>query len=146
MMISIGQKHFIESEYIVEILRAVNFRRDRTAHTAAESAMLIDATGGRSVKSIIRLKSNHIVLSSLGADTLKSRLEKDIHLPGSGKRALLRRNQKKRHPRESKPCDFNDRRIEPDRRHFSYTLVVPERRSGTERRNKNGNLDCERKN
>jgi len=146
MMISIGQKHFIESGYVVEILRAVNFRRDSTAHTAADSALLIDATGGRSVKSMIRLKSNHLVLSSLGADTLKSRLGKDIHLPGSRKRALLRRKRKKKHPRESKPGDFNDRRIETDRRHFSYTLVVPERRSGTERRNQNGSFDCERKN
>lgn len=146
MMISIGQKHFIESDYIVEILRAVNFRRNRTAHTGADSAMLIDATDGRSVKSIIRLKSSHIVLSSLGADTLKSRLKKDLHLPGSAKRALLRRRPKIKPPRESKPCDFNDRRIEPERRHFSYTLVVPERRSGTERRNKNGNFDFERKN
>jgi regulator of extracellular matrix RemA (YlzA/DUF370 family) len=146
MMISIGQKHFIESDYIVDILRAVNFRRDRAAHTAAGSAMMIDATGGQSVRSIIRLKSSHIVLSSLGADTLKSRLGKEIHCPESGKRALLRRRPKKKHPRETKPCDFNDRRIEPDRRHFSYTLVVPDRRSGTERRNKNGNFDCERKN
>jgi extracellular matrix regulatory protein A len=147
MMISIGQKHFIESEYIVEVLGAVNFRRGGTSHTAVENGMLIDATGGRRVKSIIRLKSNHIVLSSLGADTLKSRIKKDIHLPVSGKRAQSSgRRHKKKLLRESKPPELNDRRLGPDRRHFSYTVYFPERRSGGERRNESGRFARDRKN
>ena len=135
-MISIGQKHFIESEYIVEILSVVDCRRDKAAHTAAETGMLIDATAGKRAKSIVKLKSKHIVLSSLRAETLKSRLEKKFCLSASRKRDLLRRKHQKKYPNDSRSSEYDDRRIEPDRRHFSYTLHVPERRSGTERRKK----------
>jgi regulator of extracellular matrix RemA (YlzA/DUF370 family) len=138
MMISIGNKHFIESEYIVEILRAGDTRRDTLVHSAAGTGMLIDASEGRRIKSIIKLKSRHIVLSALGVETLKSKIGKNIHSGGSGNRARFLRKPKKRYSRPSNPSEFDDRRMEPDRRHFSYTYYVPERRSGIERRNKNG--------
>lgn len=143
MMISIGNKHFIESKYIVEILGAMDTQRDRTKHRAAASGMLIDATGGRRAKSIIKLKSRHVVLSALAAETLKSRLEKNTHSALSGKRPKSRHNHKKKYLRESKPSEFDDRRLEPDRRRFSYTQYVPERRSGIERRAKNGKFQHE---
>jgi extracellular matrix regulatory protein A len=143
MMISIGNKHFIESEYIVEILRAEEARRDTLSHLAAATGMLIDASEGRRIKSIIKLKSRHIVLSALGVDTLKSRLGKNIHSGGSGNRAKFRRKAPKKNSLPSTPSEFDDRRIESDRRHFSYTHYIPERRSGTERRNKNGNFQRE---
>ena len=138
MMISIGNKHFIESEYIVEILRAGDTRRDTLVHSAAGTGMLIDASEGRRIKSIIKLKSRHIVLSALGVDTLKSKLEKSSHSVVTGNRAIYKRKPKKKYARASKSPAVDDRRIEPDRRHFFYTYYVPERRSGTERRNKNG--------
>jgi extracellular matrix regulatory protein A len=136
MMISIGNKHFIESENIVEVLRAGDARREAIARSAAGTGMLIDATAGRRIKSIIKLKSRHIVLSALSVETLRSRLEKNIHSGGSGNGAVFRRKPEKKHSHPSKPSESDDRRIEPDRRHFSYTHYIPERRSGTERRNK----------
>ena len=145
MMISIGKKHFIESEYIVEILKSGDTRRNKIAPAAAETGLLIDASDGRGIKSIIKLKSRHIVLSALSVETLKSRIEKNIHSPATGNKVIFRRKRKKKYSRESKPSEPDDRRIDPDRRHFSYTYYVPERRSGTERRNTNGKFQRERK-
>ena len=76
MMISIGHKHFIEANYIVAILKASDTRAAIITLAAAGSGMLVNATGGRRIRSIIKLKGKQIVLSSLGAETLKSRLGK----------------------------------------------------------------------
>jgi regulator of extracellular matrix RemA (YlzA/DUF370 family) len=138
MMISIGNKHFIESGYVVEILNPHRLRAANMIQTAAESGMLINATSGRRIRSIIKLKSMHIVLSALGVETLKSRLGKITVLPSApGNNDMLRCNPKN-NARESRPSDFDNRRIEPDRRHFSYTHYLPERRSGVERRSNIG--------
>jgi regulator of extracellular matrix RemA (YlzA/DUF370 family) len=146
MMISIGYKHFIESGYIVEILNPNRLRATKMMHTAAESGMLINATSGRRIRSIIKLKSRHIVLSALGVETLKSRLGKSPVLPSAPRNIdILRLKQKKNDASESKPSEFENRRIELDRRHFSYTYYLPERRSGVERRSKNGKFQRERK-
>jgi len=69
-LISIGHKHFIESDNIVEILKASDTRAAIITHPAAESGRLIDATDGRRTRSIIKLKSKHIVLSALGVKTV----------------------------------------------------------------------------
>lgn len=135
MMISIGHRYFIESGYIVEILKASDTRADRIAHTAAESEMLINATGGRRVRSTIKLKSRHIVLSALGVEALKSRPENIILSSALSNRDILGRKQKN-HANESNRPEFDNRRIEPDRRRFSYTQHIPERRSAAGRRRK----------
>jgi len=145
MMISIGDKHFIESEYIVEILRAVGIRRDRITRAAAATGLLIDATAGRRIKSIIKLKSRHLVLSALEVETLKARLGNINFSTAPGQSDIFRPKPKKNYSRESKPSEFDDRRMESDRRHFSYTLHIPERRCGAERRKKNGKFQRERK-
>ena len=100
-MISIGDKHFIESKYIVEILRAVDTRADRVTHTAAESGFLINVTGERRIRSIIKLKSKHVVLSALKVETLKSRLGDSIFPSVPGNSDILRRRNKKKFARES---------------------------------------------
>jgi hypothetical protein len=41
---------------------------------------------------------------------------------------------------ESKPSEIDDRRVEPDRRRFSYTHHIPERRSGVDRRSEEHRL------
>ena len=56
MMISVGYKHFIESNYIVEILEASNARAGSKTHPAAKSGMLINAAGGRRIRSIIQIE------------------------------------------------------------------------------------------
>jgi len=135
MMISIGYKHFIESDYIVEILKASGRRADRITRTAAESGMLIKASGGRRVRSIIKLKSKHIVLSAMGTETLKSRSGNIIFPSAAGNIDILSRKHKNNCANESKPSEFDNRRIVTDRRRFSYTDHIPERRNGVKRRN-----------
>ena len=144
-MICIGDRHFIESEYIVEILRAVGVRRDRITRSAAATGLLIDATAGRRIKSIIKLKSRHIVLSALEVETLKARLGNFKLSSAPGQSDIFRPESKKKYSRESKPSESDNRRMEPDRRHFSYTLHIPERRCGAERRKKNGKFQREGK-
>ena len=133
MMISIGHKHFIESDYIVEILKRTDTGADRHIHAAAASGMLIDATGGKRIRSIVRLKSKHIVLSALKVEILQSKIKSPTLFSAPG-------------DSNSKQPEFADRRRESERRHFSYTHHIPERRNGSERRDKNGRFRHERKN
>lgn len=72
MMIAVGDKHFINSDYIVEILYPVDRRANRLARAAAGNQRLINAAGGDRVRSIIRLKRRFTVLSALEVKTLKS--------------------------------------------------------------------------
>ncbi len=136
-MISIGYKHFIESENIVELLKPNRLRATKMVQTAADNGMLINATSGRKIRSVIKLKSRHIVLSALGMESLKSRLGNIILPQATGNSEILRLKPKKNYDSETKPSKCDDRRLEPDRRHFSYTHHVPERRKGIERRDKN---------
>ena len=136
-MISIGDKYFIESNYIVEILKASDTRAARITHTAARSGRLINASDGRRIRSIIKLKSKHIFLSALGAETLRSRLGNVTLPPDSKKSDILSRKHKNNDANESKPTEFDNQRIGPDRRLFSYTHHIPERRSGIDKRRKN---------
>jgi regulator of extracellular matrix RemA (YlzA/DUF370 family) len=134
MMISIGFNHYIESRFIVEILEPEGLRAAKIRRKAVESGRLINATNGRMAKSIIRLKSNHIVLSALEPRTIKSRTALTIFRPSPAthcKAALIAEDEG---PKRSNTADETDRRIEPERRRFTYTACIPERRSGSERR------------
>jgi len=75
-MISIGHKNFVESSYIDEVLTPHGPRAARFKRFAAEVGMLIRATDGKRVKSMIKLKSKHIVLSSLEPETIRSKLNR----------------------------------------------------------------------
>jgi len=136
MMISIGGKHFIESKYIVEILNVSDTRAAIIARTAAQSGRLINATGGRRIRSIIKLKSKHTALSALRAENLKSRLGNSVISSASKNNDKFSRKTKNNYANETKPSESNNQRVEPDRRCFSYTHHIPERRSGVERRSK----------
>jgi len=136
MMIAVGKKHFIDSDYIVEILHPVDSRANIILHAAAGNGRLINATGGHRVRSIIKLKSKYIVLSALEVKTLQSKIKRTALSAGSRNRVRLRPKHKKTPAGEPKSSEMGERRIEPDRRNFSYTCHIPERRSGTERRRK----------
>jgi regulator of extracellular matrix RemA (YlzA/DUF370 family) len=136
MMIAVGDKHFINSDYIVEILYPVDRRANRMAHIAAGNRRLINAAGGERIRSIIRLKRRFTVLSALEVETLKSQITRKSPRAGFGNGKGSRPKRKKSSVRGSKTSDLDDRRRDPDRRKFSYTCHIPERRSGAERRKK----------
>ena len=75
MIIPIGHENFVESNVIVAILRPESAPARKLRHGAHESGMLINATSGRKARSIIVLKSNHIILSTLQPETLKMRFK-----------------------------------------------------------------------
>jgi len=54
MMISVGNNHFIESEYIVQILKAEDYRIETLTHTPTSNARLIIATGGKRIRSVVK--------------------------------------------------------------------------------------------
>lgn len=75
MIIPIGYENFLKSDSIVAILTADSVPAMRMRRGAKESHRLINATNGRRAQSLIVLKSNHIVLSALQVETLKSRFK-----------------------------------------------------------------------
>jgi regulator of extracellular matrix RemA (YlzA/DUF370 family) len=76
MMLSIGHDNFVRTDSIISILPMKSAPASLLRRGAHKQGLLINASSGRKVKSIIILKSNHIVLSALGPDRLKMRVEK----------------------------------------------------------------------
>ena len=154
MMISIGHKNFLESSYIDEILTPLGPRAARFKRLAAAAGMLITATEGKKVKSMIKLKSKHIVLSSLEPETIKSKLNRlDFCPAGANSCRAVHPMEKNMQEDHSEVRAVRDRMWGPDhrsfprarydqpdgrcgieRRRFSYTWHIPERRSGGDRR------------
>ncbi len=77
MMVSIGYENFINSHGIVAIVKPDNSPAKKLRHNAGVERMLISATSGRKARSMIVMKSNHVVLSALQTETLKSRLDEN---------------------------------------------------------------------
>ena len=154
MMISIGNSNFLESSYIEEILTPLGPRAARFKRLAAEVRMLIRATDRKRVKSVIKLKTQHIVLSSLEPETIRSKLNRLDFCPACANscRAVhpMEKNMQEDHSEvgavrdrtwgpdhRSFPrgrYDEPERRSGIERRRFSYTWHIPERRSGADRR------------
>ena len=85
MKIPIGHKNYVNSDFIIAILRPNSAPARRLRQRAEKSKMLLDATNGRKARSIIVLQSNHVVLSALQPATFKSRLREHrnkSHKPG----------------------------------------------------------------
>jgi extracellular matrix regulatory protein A len=154
MMICIGHRSFLESSCVEEILTPHGPRAARLKRLAAEVGMLISATEGKRVKSMIKLKTKHIVLSTLEPETLKSKLRKQRSLPASAddyealnpvEKSIRKKDpgidaasektwKAKLGPFSQAPYDDLERRSGIERRRFSYTVHIPERRSGADRR------------
>ena len=73
-MLSIGHGKYVNSKSIITIIQADSSPAKKLCLKAAEQRMLIDETGGRKTRSIIVMKSNHIVLSSIQSRVLNLRL------------------------------------------------------------------------
>ena len=133
MLISIGNQHFIKSNFIVEILKPEGARAMRIRRKVAGSGMLINATEGKRIRSMIILNTGHVLLSAVTPKTLESRRTKNAD-SSFGDRRMAVHPALKQDINYSKPHDPVDGRREPDRRRFSYTTYIPERRNGVERR------------
>ena len=62
---------------IVTIVNPASSPMRRLREDARQAGRLVDATQGRKTRSIIITDSNHVILSSILADTLLARLESE---------------------------------------------------------------------
>ncbi|MGD0917808.1 MAG: DUF370 domain-containing protein [Thermodesulfobacteriota bacterium] len=74
MLVSIGHNYFMESDRVVAILEPNSSPSKKKKRDAAEKGLIIDARGGGPTRSLLILDTNHVILCSLQAETLKSRL------------------------------------------------------------------------
>lgn len=72
-MINIGFGNFVPAERIVGIINPDSAPMRRLRSEARERWRLVDATQGRRTRSIIVTDSNHIILSTVMAETLSQR-------------------------------------------------------------------------
>jgi regulator of extracellular matrix RemA (YlzA/DUF370 family) len=136
VLISIGFKNYLKRNSIDKILKAGSARAEALTRSASDKGKLIDATNGRPVKSIILLKNGFIVLCYLRPEALAERLAEQTPQPETPKNSVAMRMQDKRQADLKNPAGHSDRRVECDRRRWRYTLCIPERRSGLDRRSK----------
>jgi len=72
-LLNIGFGSSIVADDVVAILAPNSAPMKRLREEAKDEKRLIDATFGRKTRSIVVLKSNHIVLSATQADTISQR-------------------------------------------------------------------------
>ena len=77
-LLNIGFGNSIVAERVVAIVNPVSAPIKRLREEAKNNAKLIDATQGRRTRSIIVTDSNHVVLSSMQAETIAQRLSTDV--------------------------------------------------------------------
>ena len=74
-MLPVGHENYLQSSLVVSILKPDSAPMKKLRLRADEERMLINATGGRKTRSIIVMKSNHVVLSSIQPRVLITRME-----------------------------------------------------------------------
>ena len=74
MMVPIGLENFIRADDIVAVIKPDSSSAKKLRRNAEDTQMLINATGGRKSRSLIVMKSNHVILSALQTTTMKERI------------------------------------------------------------------------
>ena len=77
-LVNIGFGNTISAEKIVAIVSPDSAPIKRMVQEAKDNGTAIDATFGRKTRAVIIMDSDHIVLSAVQAETVASRLDKDI--------------------------------------------------------------------
>lgn len=76
-LINIGFNSYISEDKIVSVLNPDSAPIRRLIQDAKDKSLLIDASFGRSTKSIILIENGMVVLSSLTPEEIESRIRKD---------------------------------------------------------------------
>ena len=76
MIISIGHENFVAAEKVLFIQRLDSAPAKAFKQVAEQSGMLINATSGRKARSMIVMRSNHVVLSALEVEAIKKRFDR----------------------------------------------------------------------
>ena len=73
--VNIGFGNFILVARIVAILESGSLPMKRLREKATEQNLLVDATAGRKMRSLIITDSQHVIVSALASQTLHERLQ-----------------------------------------------------------------------
>ena len=76
MIIPIGHENFVAAEEVLFIQRLDSAPARAFKQVAEQSGMLINATSGRKARSMIVMRSKHVVLSSLEVEAIKKRFDR----------------------------------------------------------------------
>ena len=82
-LISIGFGNLVSAERIVSIVSPESAPIKRLIQEVREKGLLIDASFGRSTKSVLFMDSGNLILSALPPETLAQRCEEKISEEGS---------------------------------------------------------------
>lgn len=76
-LLSVGLGNFVLTNRVIGIINPASSPMRRLREDAKQAGRLIDATQGRKTRSIVIMDSNHVILSSILAETLTQRLEQE---------------------------------------------------------------------
>jgi len=74
MMVSIGFGNYVKGDSIFSVLPPDGIPIRKFKNEEAGDGMLINAAAGKKIKSVIKLRSNHILFSALLPETVIARL------------------------------------------------------------------------
>ena len=77
-IVNIGSENRVVSSRIVAIVNPNSAPVKRLINEAREEHLLIDATGGKTKRSVIITDSRNVILSSISPRNLSARIEKNI--------------------------------------------------------------------
>ena len=83
MLISIGFGNYVSSEKVVSVLSPDSAPIKRLISESRESGFLVDASFGRSTRSVILMNSRHVILSSVMPDEFAQRMRQEALNEGS---------------------------------------------------------------
>ena len=82
MLISIGFGNYISADKVVSVLSPDSAPIKRLISESRESGFLVDASFGRSTRSVILMNSRHVILSSALPDELVTRVWQGLNDTG----------------------------------------------------------------
>ena len=82
-LLSIGFGNYIAADKIVSILSPDSAPIKRMITDGRERGLLVDASFGRSTRSVILMNSNHMILSSLTPEELSQKMRSETENGGS---------------------------------------------------------------
>lgn len=77
-LVNIGFGNTVSADKIIAIVSPDSAPIKRMIQDAKDQGNAIDATCGRKTRAVLIMNSNHIVLSAIQAETVASRIDKDV--------------------------------------------------------------------
>lgn len=76
-LLNVGLGNFVVAARVVAVVNPTSSPMRRLREDAKKNGRIIDATQGRKTRSLIITDSNHVILSSVQAETMRQRFQED---------------------------------------------------------------------